>query len=110
MLLKSLVFIGATLGLVLWAIGTSVPWLFPGVFTPDQNVIQEMHKVLLPYLLALAVTPSTHSLEGTLRGPANALWICEPLPSLIDTAVIGQGSSIELAALGPGTVYCDNIA
>ncbi|WRX13716.1 hypothetical protein QQP08_006203 [Theobroma cacao] len=26
----------------------------------------QMHKVLLPYFLALAVTPSTHSLEGTL--------------------------------------------
>ena len=33
-------------------------------------------------------------------GPATALWICGPLMSLIDTAVIGQGSSIELAALG----------
>ncbi|KAM4099079.1 hypothetical protein ACJW30_07G127700 [Castanea mollissima] len=29
--------------------------------------------------------------------------------SLIDTAVIGQGSSIELAALGPGTVVCDHM-
>ncbi|XP_050231281.1 protein DETOXIFICATION 46, chloroplastic-like [Mercurialis annua] len=66
MLLKSLVIIGATLGLVLGTIGTSVPWFFPNLFTPDQNVIQEMHKVLLPYLMALAVTPSTHSLEGTL--------------------------------------------
>jgi hypothetical protein len=27
-------------------------------------------------------------------------WICGPLMSLIDTVVIGQGSSIELAALG----------
>uniref|UniRef100_A0A803LPC7 Protein DETOXIFICATION n=1 Tax=Chenopodium quinoa TaxID=63459 RepID=A0A803LPC7_CHEQI len=40
-------------------------------------------------------------------GPATGLWICGPLMSLIDTAVIGQGSSIELAALGPGTVLCD---
>lgn len=40
-------------------------------------------------------------------GPAVGLWICGPLMSLIDTAVIGQGSSIELAALGPGTVICD---
>ncbi|KAK3412581.1 hypothetical protein EUGRSUZ_I01314 [Eucalyptus grandis] len=30
--------------------------------------------------------------------------------SLIDTAVIGQGSSIELAALGPGTMLCDNMS
>lgn len=33
-------------------------------------------------------------------GPAVGLWLCGPLMSLIDTAVIGQGSSIELAALG----------
>lgn len=33
-------------------------------------------------------------------GPATGLWICGPLMSLIDTAVIGQGSSLELAALG----------
>ncbi|KAJ6402869.1 hypothetical protein OIU84_014886 [Salix udensis] len=40
-------------------------------------------------------------------GPATGLWLCGPLMSLIDTAVIGQGSSLELAALGPGTVICD---
>lgn len=33
-------------------------------------------------------------------GPAVGLWLCGPLMSLIDTAVVGQGSSIELAALG----------
>uniref|UniRef100_A0A2N9FNM9 Protein DETOXIFICATION n=1 Tax=Fagus sylvatica TaxID=28930 RepID=A0A2N9FNM9_FAGSY len=33
-------------------------------------------------------------------GPATGLWICGPLMSLIDTAVIGQGSYIKLAALG----------
>lgn len=37
-------------------------------------------------------------------GPATALWVCGPLMSLIDTAVIGQGSSLELAALG--NLYC----
>ncbi|KAK3195391.1 hypothetical protein Dsin_026701 [Dipteronia sinensis] len=42
-------------------------------------------------------------------GPATGLWICAPLMSLISTAVVGQGSSTELAALGPGTVFCDNI-
>lgn len=36
----------------------------------------------------------------TFTGPAIGLWICGPLMSLIDTAVIGQGSAIELAALG----------
>ncbi|KAF9603650.1 hypothetical protein IFM89_037309 [Coptis chinensis] len=44
---------------------------------------------------------------GLFAGPAVGLWICGPLMSLIDTAVIGQGSSLELAALGPGTVVCD---
>lgn len=33
-------------------------------------------------------------------GPAAGLWLCGPLMSLIDTAVIGQSSSVELAALG----------
>lgn len=33
-------------------------------------------------------------------GPATGLWLCGPLMSLIDTAVVGLGSSIELAALG----------
>ena len=36
----------------------------------------------------------------TFTGPAIGLWICGPLMSLIDTAVIGQGSAVELAALG----------
>ncbi|XWS54977.1 hypothetical protein CRYUN_Cryun10bG0135800 [Craigia yunnanensis] len=66
MLLKSLVTIGTILGLVLGIIGMAVRWFFPNIFTPDPKVIQEMHKVLLPYFLALAVTPSTRSLEGTL--------------------------------------------
>ncbi|KAJ6821918.1 protein DETOXIFICATION 46, chloroplastic isoform X1 [Iris pallida] len=66
MLLKSLVVIGAISGLSLGAIGTCVPWLFPSLFTADHLITGEMHKVLLPYLFALVVTPSTHSLEGTL--------------------------------------------
>ncbi|XP_062217189.1 protein DETOXIFICATION 46, chloroplastic-like [Phragmites australis] len=40
-------------------------------------------------------------------GPALGLWICGPLVSLIDTMVIDQTSSFQLAALGPGTVFCD---
>lgn len=32
--------------------------------------------------------------------PAAGLWICSPMMSLIDTAVVGQSSSVELAALG----------
>jgi Na+-driven multidrug efflux pump len=33
-------------------------------------------------------------------GPATGIWISGPLMSLIDTVVVGQGSSVELAALG----------
>ncbi|KAL6848344.1 hypothetical protein ACP4OV_021638 [Aristida adscensionis] len=44
---------------------------------------------------------------AVFAGPALGLWICGPLMSLIDTMVIGQTSSLQLAALGPGTVFCD---
>ncbi|KAK1324352.1 hypothetical protein QJS10_CPA01g02297 [Acorus calamus] len=47
---------------------------------------------------------------AVFAGPAVGLWICGPLMSLIDTAVIGQGSSLELAALGPSTVVCDYLS
>ncbi|KAJ4770620.1 Protein DETOXIFICATION [Rhynchospora pubera] len=66
MLLKSLVIIGAITGVTLGVIGTSVPWLFPGLFTNDLTIVRQMHKVLIPYFIALMVTPSIHSLEGTL--------------------------------------------
>lgn len=42
MLLKSLAFIGAVLGLVLGIIGTAVPWFFPNIFTADQKVVLEV--------------------------------------------------------------------
>jgi len=29
-------------------------------------MIVQMHKVLIPYFIALSITPPTHSLEGTL--------------------------------------------
>jgi hypothetical protein len=41
-LLRSLLTIGAVLGLLFGIVGTSVPWLFPYIFTPDQMVIQEV--------------------------------------------------------------------
>ncbi|MFS8031336.1 putative multi antimicrobial extrusion protein [Helianthus anomalus] len=66
MLLKSLVIIGASCGLILGVAGTIVPWLSPKVFSSDPHVIKKMHTVLLPYFIALSVTASTHSLEGTL--------------------------------------------
>ncbi|KAM7264382.1 hypothetical protein ACFE04_002065 [Oxalis oulophora] len=66
MLLKSLVIIGATLGLVLAIAGTSIPWLFPTLFTRDNKVIHEMYRVLVPDFLALVLTPSILCFEGTL--------------------------------------------
>ncbi|KAK6916623.1 Multi antimicrobial extrusion protein [Dillenia turbinata] len=65
-LLKSLLIIGVLSGLILGSVGVTIPLLFPYVFTRDPAVISEMHKVLIPYLLALLATPPMHSLEGTL--------------------------------------------
>ncbi|KAM7264218.1 hypothetical protein ACFE04_001901 [Oxalis oulophora] len=62
MMLKSLVIIGSILGLTLGTVGTLVPWLFPNLFTSDPN----MHKVLVPYFLALTITPCIVCFEGTL--------------------------------------------
>ncbi|KAM0034500.1 putative multi antimicrobial extrusion protein [Helianthus debilis subsp. tardiflorus] len=66
MLLKSLVIIGASCDLIPGVAGTIVPWLSPKVFSLDTHAIKKMHTVLLPYFIALFVTSSTHSLEGTL--------------------------------------------
>jgi len=47
MLLRSLAVIGATLGLLLGIVGTSVPFLFPYIFTSDQMVIREVSSFFL---------------------------------------------------------------
>jgi Na+-driven multidrug efflux pump len=39
--------------------------------------------------------------------PVLGIYICSPLMSLVDTAFVGAYSSVELAALSPGTVLCD---
>jgi Na+-driven multidrug efflux pump len=57
MLLKSLVIIGAILGLLLGIVATCVPWLFPKIFTHDQNVIQEVSS----YFLSLSLVSSIGS-------------------------------------------------
>ncbi|KAK7312301.1 hypothetical protein VNO77_36069 [Canavalia gladiata] len=66
LLLRSLVIIGGMLGFLFGIVGTSLPWLFPYIFTRDQMVIQKMHRILIPFFVALVVTPPTVSLEGTL--------------------------------------------
>ncbi|GAB4837851.1 Protein DETOXIFICATION 46, chloroplastic [Ancistrocladus abbreviatus] len=96
-LLKSLLVIGVSLGLVLGAIGTCVPWLFPNIFTPDPAVIREMHKVLIPFFIALSVTPCTHSCEGTLLAGRDLKFIsltmssCFALGSLLLLLVSSRG-------------------
>lgn len=96
-LLKSLVIIGCIVGIILGSIGTFVPWKFPNIFTPDQHVIQEMHKVLIPYFMALAITPPTHSLEGTLLAGRDLRFIsasmsgCFTLGSLLLLLVSSKG-------------------
>ncbi|KDO43903.1 hypothetical protein CISIN_1g0086951mg, partial [Citrus sinensis] len=97
MLLKSLVIIGAILGVLLAIVGTSVPWLFPNIFTPDKVIIQEMHKVLVAYFVALIVTPAILSLEGTLLAGRDLKFVsfsmsgCFSLGALALLLVSGKG-------------------
>lgn len=79
MLLKSLVIIGAIAGLTVGTAGTIVPWLFPSMFTNDQMVVQQMHKVLIPYFTALFVTPSVHSLEGALLAGRDLTYLSQSM-------------------------------
>ena len=44
-LLKSLLIIGVILGLLLGIVGTSVPALFPNIFTPDPSVMQQVSSI-----------------------------------------------------------------
>ena len=39
-----------------------------------------------------------------------AIWIASPILSIVDTAVVGWGSTTELAALGPATALSDSSA
>ncbi|XP_028787987.1 protein DETOXIFICATION 46, chloroplastic-like [Neltuma alba] len=96
-LLKSLLIIGALLGLVIGTIGTSVPWFLPNIFTPDLNVIEEMHSVLLMFFVALLVTPCTHSLEGTLLAGRDLQFI-----SLTMSGCFGLGALLLLAVSTKG--------
>ncbi|XP_021827924.1 protein DETOXIFICATION 46, chloroplastic-like isoform X2 [Prunus avium] len=97
MLLKSLVIVGAIIGSVLGIGGTCVPWLFPNIFTPDQKIIQEMHKVLIQFFLALAVTPAILCFEGTLLAGRDLRFIslsmsgCLSLGALLLLLVSSRG-------------------
>jgi Na+-driven multidrug efflux pump len=41
--------------------------------------------------------------------PTCSLFIAGPMMSLVDTAVVGQRNSLELAARGPATTLCDSL-
>ncbi|XP_060168482.1 protein DETOXIFICATION 46, chloroplastic-like isoform X1 [Lycium barbarum] len=86
MLLKSLLIIGASNGLLLGSAGVSISWFFPKLFSPDPLVIQEMHKVLLPMFLALWVSPCVHSLEGTLLAARDLKFISGSMASVFGMA------------------------
>ncbi|KAL8108678.1 hypothetical protein AgCh_024950 [Apium graveolens] len=98
MLLKSLLVIGALSGTILGSIGTFVPLLFPQAFSPDAEVIKEMHKVLFPFFIALCVTPCTSSLEGTLLAGRDLIYI-----SLSMGVIVAVGTLLLLILSGRGT-------
>ncbi|KAJ8767128.1 hypothetical protein K2173_013525 [Erythroxylum novogranatense] len=97
MLMKSLTIIGAIFGLMLGIVGTAIPSLFPNIFTTDQNVIQEMRKVVIPYFCSLTITPCILSLEGTLLAGQDLKFIslsmsgCFALGALLLLLVSSRG-------------------
>ncbi|CAA0827675.1 MATE efflux family protein 4- chloroplastic [Striga hermonthica] len=102
-LLKSLVIIGTISGLILGSIGTATPLLFPKIFSSDPEVIHEMHKVLIPYFLALCITPSTHSLEGTLLAGRDLKFISTSMTGIF---CLGSLSLLLLSSNGYGLTGC----
>lgn len=96
-LLRSLLIIGASIGLGLGAVATSIPWLFPNFFTPDPAVIGEMHKVWYHFFLALCITPCILPCEGTLLAGRDLKFIsssmsaCFVLGALVLLVVSNQG-------------------
>ncbi|KAL3383044.1 hypothetical protein AABB24_002507 [Solanum stoloniferum] len=103
MLLKSLLIIGASNGLILGSAGVSISWFFPQMFSSDPLVIQEMHKVLLQLFLTLWVSPCVHSLEGTLLAGRDLKFI-----SISMTAIFGLASLLVMlfSSKGFGLTGC----
>ncbi|KAK9677806.1 hypothetical protein RND81_11G168800 [Saponaria officinalis] len=96
-LLKSLLIIGACVGVVLGAVATSIPWLVPGIFTPDLAVIAQMHRVWIVFFLSLCVTPCILPCEGTLLAGrdlkfiSTSMFVCFALGALVLLFVRSQG-------------------
>ncbi|XP_004248692.1 protein DETOXIFICATION 46, chloroplastic-like [Solanum lycopersicum] len=102
-LLKSLVIVGASSGTVLASVAASIPWLFPKVFSSDPQVIREMQKILLPYFIALFVTPSILSLEGTLLAGRELKFISLSMSSIF---VLSSVLLMLLSSKGLGLSGC----
>jgi Na+-driven multidrug efflux pump len=102
-LLKSLMIIGATLGLVLGVIGTAVPGLFPGVYTHDKVIISEMHRLLIPFFMALSALPMTVSLEGTLLAGRDLKFVSSVMSS---SFIIGCLTLMFVTRSGYGLLGC----
>ena len=62
-----------------------------------------------PLNLAEGDVETVVSLRALLAfaAPTAAIWVVGPTLGLIDAAVVGTRSALELAALSPGTVLCD---
>ena len=83
---------------------------------PDSDIITEditeMHKRDLTNESIENVTPSPQTAKVTSIAellaftlPTMAIWLCDPILSLLDTAMVGLTSTIELAAISPASVY-----
>ncbi|XP_021753514.1 protein DETOXIFICATION 46, chloroplastic-like [Chenopodium quinoa] len=102
-LLKSLLIIGASVGLFLGIVATSIPFLAPNVFTPDPAVIAEMHKVWVPFFLSLCVTPCILSCEGTLLAGRDLKFISTSMGACF---VLGSFVLLLVRSQGLGLVGC----
>ncbi|KAK4491423.1 hypothetical protein RD792_002171 [Penstemon davidsonii] len=102
-LLKSLVIIGALSGLALGSIGTSLPWLFPKIFSSDPGVIHEMHKVLIPYFIALCLAPPINCFEGTLMAGRELKFMSISMSGI---ACLGALLLLTLSRNGYGLIGC----
>ncbi|KAK6136702.1 hypothetical protein DH2020_029530 [Rehmannia glutinosa] len=102
-LLKSLVIIGTLSGLILGSIGTAIPLLFPKIFSSDPEVIREMHKVLIPFFVALCAAPPINCLEGTLMAGRELKFLSISMSGI---ACLGTLLLLVLSRSGYGLTGC----
>lgn len=79
------------------------------IITEDINELQKRDLTsqaienTLPSPQTAKVTSVAELIAFTL--PTMAIWLCDPILSLLDTAMVGLTSTIELAAISPASVY-----